>query len=144
MIGNPLWFQRRKYGGWGITPRTWQGWVYIVMILFPFAVFQAMPIWDNDTRLVVTGLWLLFMAIDITHIMVKLKKDEREKKIESLAERNAAWAMVAVVTIAVGYEAARSAVLGRFEVDPFLIAALFAGLIAKSLTNFYYERKGIQ
>jgi len=26
MIGNPEWFQRRKYGGWGIFPKTWQGW----------------------------------------------------------------------------------------------------------------------
>ena len=45
MVGKPNWFKRRKYGGWGLTPATWQGWAYIaifVAILFgtqniPFA-----------------------------------------------------------------------------------------------------------
>lgn len=38
MIARADWFRRRKYGGWGVSPRTWQGWAYIVAILLPFII----------------------------------------------------------------------------------------------------------
>ena len=41
--------------------------------------------------------WVLFLSIDMVHIMMNLDKDEREYKIEAISERNAAWAMVLVV-----------------------------------------------
>lgn len=31
MIAQKEWFGRRKYTGWGVTPKTWQGWVYIAV-----------------------------------------------------------------------------------------------------------------
>lgn len=40
MLGNPKWFKRRKYSGWGLTPATWQGWVYLgTLICSVFLVF---------------------------------------------------------------------------------------------------------
>jgi len=54
MIGKPEWFKRRKYGGWGIFPKTWQGWVYIAAIIIPFMVFNALPFWSEKTKMIVT------------------------------------------------------------------------------------------
>jgi hypothetical protein len=97
MIGKPEWFERRKYGGWGVRPKTWQGYLYLVIIFIPFIIFQALPYWDAETRTVVTIGWLVFLLLDVTHIMMSLKRDERELKIEALSERNAAWVMVLIL-----------------------------------------------
>lgn len=143
MIGKPEWFQRRKYGGWGLTPKTWQGWVYIAAFILPLALFQSLPYWDDKTRFVVTFLWLTFLFVDIIDIMGRLKKDEREDKIEAIAERNAAYSMVGVLIIAVLYEVIQSAITQTFSIDPFIIITLFVGAIVKSVSNFVLERRGI-
>jgi hypothetical protein len=31
MIGNPEWFTYRIFG-WGVAPKTWQGWVYVAVV----------------------------------------------------------------------------------------------------------------
>lgn len=142
MIGKPEWFKRRKYGGWGIAPKTWQGWVYIAAVIVPFAVFNALPFWSEKTRIIITLAWLALLTIDVAHIMIKMKKDERERLHEAIAERNAVWAMMGILVIGVGFQIARASVLQNFSsVDWFLVAALFAGLIAKSITNVYLDRK---
>ena len=141
MIGNPSWFERRKYGGWGITPRTWQGYVYVAAILLPFIAFQAMPFWSIQTRLVVTVLWAIFLLVDVFDILIHLKKDEREYKIEAIAERNAAWAMAIITTIGLLYQLITSALNQTFSVSPILVAILFGGLIVKSISNIVLERK---
>ena len=140
MIGKPEWFQRRKYGGWGLTPRTWQGWVYIAVMILPFIAIRYLPI-ENKTIYML--IWAAIFVADFVHMMFTLKKDERETKIEALAERNATYAMVVILTMGVAYEVAVSAIKKVVAVDPFIIAAIIAGLLAKSITNIYYERKGI-
>jgi hypothetical protein len=143
MLGNPKWFKRRKYGGWGLFPTTWQGWVYLAVMIVPFAVFQPLPYWDDATRTGVTIGWLIFLLLDVTHIMISLNKDERENKIEAMAERNAAWVMVLCITVGVLYQTFESALRQTFEVDWFLIVALFGGVIAKMLSNIIYERRSL-
>ncbi len=143
MIGRPEWFQRRKYGGWGITPKTWQGGVYIALVLIPFVIFQALQIWDVKTRIYVTIGWVAFLLLDVGHIMIAMKRDERETKIESISERNAAWTMMIILVIGVLYQAITSALNQKLMVDWFLIAALFAGLIVKSVSNLVLERKAL-
>lgn len=140
MLGKPEWFQRRKYGGWGISPRTWQGWVYIGLVILPFMIFQALPIWEDSTRILVTVLWIAFLLLDVTHIMVCLKRDEREHKIEAIAERNAGWFMVSVLAIGLVYQIVTSALKGQVMVDWFLAAALLGGAIIKTVSNLYLER----
>jgi hypothetical protein len=145
MIGKPEWFGRRKYSGWGITPKTWQGWVYIAAIIAPIAIFQALPFWSMTVRLVITGIWALFLAFDITDIMVHLKKDEREQIHEAISDRNAAWFMVVVLAIGFSYDYARNTVLNHgfswSSINPFMAAALFGGLLVKAISNIYLERK---
>ncbi|NMB56883.1 hypothetical protein GYA19_03025 [Candidatus Beckwithbacteria bacterium] len=143
MIGNPKWFERRKYGGWGITPKTWQGWVYIGIMVIPFAIFQSLPFWDNLTRLIIYGIWMLVLIIDILSIMKNLDKDEREEKIEALAERNSTWAMIAVLLAGILYQTYLSAFSQTVKIDWFLVATLAAGTIVKSLSNFILEKKDL-
>jgi hypothetical protein len=143
MIGKPKWFKRRKYGGWGICPQAWQGWLYLFLILVPFVIFQALPFWDIKTRIYVTIGWLLFLGLDVNHIMVTLKRDEREQKIEAFSERNAAWTMVMILVIGVIYEVITSALKQKLAVDWFLLSALFAGMIVKTLSNIMYERRAL-
>jgi cobalamin synthase len=140
MIGRPEWFERRKYGGWGISPKTWQGWVYIFVMLLPIVVVKYLG-FDRQTIFIYFGFWLLVFFLDVLDIMARLKKDERETHIEAIAERNSSWAMVAVLTIGIGYQVAAGAVSGEMIVDPFLLAALLAGAIAKSVTNYRLERR---
>ena len=140
MIGKPEWFARRKYGGWGLTPKTWQGWAYIALIALPIVLLNLVKA-SGETMFVLTVAWVIVIILDVLDIMVKLKKDEREAQIEAKAERNSAWAMVAVLTAGIGYQVASSAVKATLEVDPFLVAALLGGLVVKAASNAYLERR---
>lgn len=142
MFGKPAWFQRRKYGGWGLSPKTWQGWVYVVAIVVPFAVFQALPFWSTEIRQVATIIWVALLSFDVLHIMANMNSDEREYKIEAVSERNSAWTMVTVIAIGVIYQAWKNGTEGT-AVDPFLIITLGADVVAKALSNFYYSRKSL-
>jgi len=141
MLGKPEWFKRRKYSGWGIIPKTWQGWVYILIFMLPFVVFQALPFWDEKTRFFVTIAWLVILLVDVADIMIRMRNDERERMHEAIAERNAAWVMLLVIIIGILYQVTTSALIQTFKVDYFLIGALFAGVIAKMITNVYLDRK---
>ena len=141
MIGKAEWFKRRKYGGWGVSPKTWQGWVYVVAVLLPFIVFQALPFWNTTTRIAVTVFWLVFLMVDVNHIMMTLRRDEREHKIEAIAERNAAWFMAMVLVIGVVYQIISSALAQDLQVNWFMVVALFGGAIVKTISNIKLERK---
>lgn len=143
MIGKTSWFQRRKYGGWGIAPITWQGWVYTVLAVAPIAIIQTLPFWSAQIRLAITIVWVIVLALDVIHIMTHLKRDEREYKIEAMAERNSAWTMVLMIAVGVAYQSFTSSAAGKSEVDPFLLAALVAGVVAKAISNIYYSRKSL-
>ncbi len=141
MIGKAEWFQRRKYGGWGISPKTWQGWLYLLVVFGSFFILQALPFWDVRTRVLVSAFWMAFLLFDVTHIMASLKRDEREYKIEAISERNAAWAMALVLAIGVSYEMITSALRQEISVDFFLVIALFSGMITKTISNILIERQ---
>jgi hypothetical protein len=142
MLGNPSWFVRRKYLGWGIMPKTWQGWVYLVVILIPVFVIQFFPGLNDGARNGLLMGWAALICIDIIDIMRRMKYDERDKLHEALAERNALWIVILVLVIGFAYRAAQSAVLeGKPTLDPVILSALIAGLIAKAATNFYLDHK---
>lgn len=79
--------------------------------------------------------------LDTTHIMLTLKRDEHEHKIESLAERNAAWAMMGVLVLGLLYQVFRSALTETITIDWFLVAALLGGALVKTLSNVLLERR---
>jgi len=143
MIGKAKWFKRRKYGGWGISPKTKEGIIYLIVVLGIFVIFQALPFWQTKTRLIFTGFWILFLGIDVSHIMISLNRDELETKIEAISERNALWGVVLVLVIGILYQIISSALNNSLYIDPFLAIALFVGLIIKTISNIVLEKKGI-
>jgi len=43
MLGRPEWFTFRV-AGWGLAPRTWQGWVYIAGFVILWALISLLPL----------------------------------------------------------------------------------------------------
>lgn len=143
MIAKSEWFKRRKYAGWGVSPKNWKGWIYIALVMFPFIVFQSLPYWNTEVRLYATVAWILFLMLDITPIMVTPDRDERERKNEAVAERNAAWFMVMILVIALTYQVISSALQQALEINWFIVVALFGGALIKTITNVYLDRRGL-
>jgi hypothetical protein len=144
MFAKKEWFKRRKYGGWGISPANWKGYAYMAAVLLPFIIFQALPYWSPELRLYVTIGWVAFLFIDVTPVMLTVKRDELEKKIEAYSERNAAWAMMFVIIAGLLYQIISSALAQAFRIDLWLVAALLVGAGAKTITNIVLERRGVK
>lgn len=141
MIGKPEWFTRRKYGGWGLFPVAWQGWVYIVLFVAAMFGTQYIPA-DQNVRVIALGIIGIILVVDTVDLMRRVQKDERDTLHEALAERNALWAVIFVLAAGVAYQAAQSAMRGdATTVDPVIIAALVIGLVVKATTNLYLDRK---
>lgn len=140
MIGKPEWFRRRKYTGWGFSPVTWQGWAYVVVMIIPFMVLSYS---ETVTKMEIVFLivWAFVFTLDFIHIALHLPKDERDRMHEAIAERNALWVIILVLVVGVGYQAASGAVKGIWEVDPVILVAIFAGLLAKMISNLYLDKK---
>lgn len=141
MIAQPGWFGRRKYTGWGFTPKTWQGWAYSIVLVLPLPVMAALHV-SSRTQLVVVCVWAVVLVAAMVDIKRSIVMDERETIHEAIAERNALWAILAVLAAGVAFEAARGiATNGVVAVDPVILVALAAGLLAKAATNIYLDRK---
>jgi hypothetical protein len=143
MIAKASWFKRRKYGGWGVSPKTWQGWVYIAVMILPLIIFHALPYWSDQLRMYVTVGWVILLMADIIPIMARINNDERESKNEAFAERNAAWFMMSVLVLGLLYEIITSALNESIKVNWFIVIAIFGGAIVKSVSNIYFDKKGI-
>ncbi len=141
IIAKPEWFGRRKYTGWGVSIKTWQGAVYIAGMVLLLIGLQSIPNLPTESRLAITGIWVAFLLVDMIDVMWNLKKDEREQIHEAIAERNSAWGMMIVISIGIFIELTYNALQQRIYVDPFLIGALIVGVIAKSVTNYKLDRE---
>lgn len=142
MIGKPQWFGRRKYGGWGVWPKTWQGWVYVAAVLGVFFIINAITFAKPAYQTWAFGAWLVILGVDIIDIMIRMPRDEREKMHEAIAERNAMWAMILVLAAGLAYRAALASAQNNLYIDPVIIAAIATGLAVKAASNVYLERKG--
>jgi len=139
MIGKSHWFKRRKYSGWGVVPATWQGWVYTAVMISPLVFLSFVQV--NEAVPAILIIWVIVFAIDMADIMIRLPQDERERQHEATAERNALWVILAILATGIAFETAQTAVKGKdILVDPVIIIAILAGLIAKAATNWYLDR----
>jgi hypothetical protein len=86
-------------------------------------------------------IWVGIILIDVLDIMVRLKKDEREKLHEAIAERNAAWWMVGVITIGFLISTLGKAMKGEVYFDPVLMTAILGAALIKSLTHWHLRNK---
>ncbi len=140
IIAKPEWFKRRKYAGWGVDIKTWQGGVYLAGMLLLLVALQLIPDLTIEMRLIISGIWIAFLLLDMGNVIWKLKKDERERLHEAIAERNAAWGMMFILVIGLFIELIYNAIQQKIYVDPFIIIALAAGVLIKSVTNYKLER----
>ncbi|MFH1246242.1 MAG: hypothetical protein V1489_00510 [Candidatus Liptonbacteria bacterium] len=140
MLGKPEWFGPRKYTGWGATPRTWQGWVYVLVAVAPLALFGALPL-SGSTKPILMGIWAAIFIVDFIDIILRMQRDERERLHEAIAERNALWVIIVVLAVGIAYQAAQSSVLGKPRIDPIILIAVIAGVIVKAVTNIYLDSR---
>jgi hypothetical protein len=144
MFGNPKWFKRRKFGGWGITPCTMQGWLYILsQVVLLFSTIFAMNYANVSSKnIIMTAISLIaLIVIDQLHIMLNIDKDERETLHEAISERNVTWAIISVLVVGFIYQALVSISLNVVVVDPFIVIALIFGVLTKGATNWYLRDK---
>lgn len=135
------WFTRRKYGGWGLTPKTWQGWVYVLVIMIPIFVISFIPTLNETQRLVGILAWLAIVLFDVSYIMVNMDKDEREVIHEAIAERNALYGILFVLIISLLYKMISAAFNEEIFIDWWIMTALFVGTLIKAITNIYLDKK---
>lgn len=142
MIAKSEWFTRRKYTGWGLSPKSWQGYAYVIAIAALAASIQALPIVENTKIIFTIGL-VVFILIDVLQVMASLHLDEREQKIEAISERNASWTMVASTVLVILYTGTIGRELKGIELMPILILPVITGVIAKGLSNYILENRGV-
>lgn len=142
MIAKAEWFNRRKYTGWGLMPKTWQGVVYVMIIAGVIGFIQALPL-EETLKLILTVIWTALILIDVLRLMATMKLDEMEQRIEAIAERNASWTFVFSSVLTILYITTLGKELKGIDLMPVLIFPIILGTIAKSLTNFILERKGL-
>ena len=140
MLGKPEWFVRRKYGGWGMNPKPWQGWAYIGALVLPLIAFLSFGNWSDEVKYGVTGVWIAIIAIEMLDLMRQIKKDERETLHEAMGERNAAWFLVAVLSLWMIYDVINSAIQMEIYVNPIVVFALLGAAIVKGITIIHLEK----
>ena len=144
MIGKPEWFTYRKFG-WGIAPKTWQGWVYIAVLalvvglLFSITITSYLKIWIFA---IVMGVILL----DIIHIMMQLPKkhDERENYHQLIIERNCSFAAIfAMLCVAIYQTMTNPNIMtkGTIPFDVSILIILGAMFLTKVVSWIYVENK---
>lgn len=141
----PEWFRRRRFGGWGIVPVTWQGYAFIIALIAPFILITSSfdsTMQLNDVRYVSFGLYTAFVISISMCIMVKIKIDEREKIHEAISDRNALWFMIFILALgAVGESVAPNIVRSLYPINPFIIGGLVGAWIVKVISLLYLDRK---
>jgi len=73
MFGKPHWFKPKTFG-WGLTPITWQGWIYTLIwtavLVVPFILLQS------RFQFVEAFIWLtasiVALTLDVWHIRKKM------------------------------------------------------------------------
>lgn len=140
MIGKTEWFARRKYSGWGLTPVRPQGFIYIAVVILIGYLLQQIPVAFN-IKMIITGIFVSLVVADLLHVMAAIRMDEREAKIEAIAERNSSWAMVTALAMSMVYAGTAQLSLDFQGIIRMLIMILLAGLAVKALSNFILRNK---
>jgi len=131
MIGNSKWFNVRKYTGWGLTPNCWQGWVYLIAFILPVVILSSLNL-DQNIKNVCIVVIIGILLIDILHMMTQIKKDERERLHEAIADRNALWVLL--------FGLIAWAFINQIT-DPIFIAILLGATAVRAITQFYLRDK---
>ncbi|MFH2020241.1 MAG: hypothetical protein ABIJ34_02440 [archaeon] len=141
MIGKPEWFTYRVFG-WGLRPRTWQGWAYIAV--FVGLIMATTQIFAETMKAWLFAGLMAILIIDTVHMMMQLPKthDERENYHQLLIERNASVAAVMAIAGIILYQSYRNqglADLGMVPFDMSLFVVLGAMVVVKAASYAYIK-----
>jgi hypothetical protein len=146
MIGKPHWFKHRTFG-WGLAPKTWQGWVYIIVAAFLLAGTFAMGK-TNPAMMWLFAILITILIVDVLVIMTQLPKvsDERENYHQLIIERNCSFAaIVALLAIAIYQTYKNTGFLisqnGSIPFDTSLLIVLGVMLVVKIVSTIYVKVK---
>jgi hypothetical protein len=143
MIGKPEWFTYR-FGGWGLRPRTWQGWVYVAGLVAAFVLISLLSV---PERVKEWCFWILagLALLDVLDIMIRMgaHHDERERFHQLIIERNCSFAALAGLLGAGAFQAyQRRATAGSgFPFDPWILVVLVVMAVTKLASSLYVRRK---
>lgn len=146
MIGKPQWFKYRIFG-WGIAPKTWQGWVYIGVWII-LLIGSALLLKTSVAAPWIFGTLIALLVFDTLHIMMQLYKtsDERENYHQLIIERNCSFAAIAALIGVALYQSYQRAALvaanpGMMPFDISIAIILGVMLITKIVTTAYVKWK---
>ncbi|MFC1614859.1 hypothetical protein ACFL5K_06140 [Gemmatimonadota bacterium] len=78
MIGKKEWFSLRGERGLDMRPRTWQGFLYMLVFLGGALVIpRVLDFWllTSHTKIAIGLGWMIIGTADIVHIWYSLRKD---------------------------------------------------------------------
>ncbi len=141
MIGKPNWFTYRIFG-WGIRPKKWQGWAYILVFMAAVFLTFMLPLAEN-IKIWIIGIIIAIGVIDALHLMMLLPKvhDERENRNQLIIERNVSFAGIAALVIVMLYQAYKNNFTGEMPFDPALIVVVLIMLAVKIVSTIYLRFK---
>lgn len=140
MIGKPQWFTYRIFG-WGLRPKTKEGWLYMAGIVVILGAIFLLPI-STDHKLYATMALIALIMIDVIHIMTKLDAhhDERERMHQLIIERNCSFAAIAALVAVAVYESIKNAG-STMPVDLSILIVLGVMLLVKAASTIYVKAK---
>jgi hypothetical protein len=143
MLGRPEWFTYRLMG-WGLAPRTWQGWVYIAAFMGVWGLIRLLPL-AHGVRDALSFTVLGLLVIDVISIWAQMGKhhDEREKLHQLIIERNCSVAAVFAVLAAMVYETWRNQPTAGDSIpfDPVLLGILGVMALTKLISSIWLKAR---
>jgi len=141
VIANPKWFCPRKFG-WGLGVNSAGGIAYIAAIVILIGIAWNLPI-ELGQRAIVSTVIIALVVIDTLDVMrtVYSQLDEREKRHQLEAERNASFVAVAGLVaygLYLGFTLAPEQI--NMQLMPLMGIAL-AMAAAKGATLLYLEKE---
>lgn len=141
MIGKPKWFTYKLFG-WGIRPKTWQGWLYILAWIILVVLAGILPLSEMIKGLIITIL-IIVIVVDSLHILSQLGKyhDERQKSHQATGDRNACYAAIAAILIIVVYQTlGLNIVFSDIPFDSSIILVLIVMGVTKGISTIVLNK----
>ena len=140
MIGKSEWFTYRIFG-WGLRPKTKEGWFYVIAILAIVGIMAVLPIPQNY-KTIASGIVIGLALLDILHMMTGLDKhhDERERRHQLIIERNCSFAAIASLVLIAVYQSIKNT--GQaipFDISIMVVLGIMLGV--KNISTIYVKFK---
>jgi len=138
MIGKPEWFTYRIFG-WGLRPKTKEGWIYVLVMVLIAAGISFLPI-PGNYKMIAIFAFVGLILIDVLHIMTQMTKhhDERENMHQLIIERNCSFAAIVVLAAIAVYQSIKNA--GQVMPFDISIAIVLGVMLAVKIGSAIYVK----